>query len=85
MKTNPNQPISAFTELDEQGRPYQFYKGLTKREHFAGLALQGLLSKEGYYDRIICEGGDITERAKIAQAAVIMADLVIAELNRTQD
>ena len=29
MKTNPNQPISAFTELDEQGRPYQFYKDLT--------------------------------------------------------
>lgn len=78
MKTEPNDLID-YNPINQQAT------GLTKREHYTGIALQGLLSKEGHYDRIICEGGEITERAKIAQAAVIMADLVIAELNRTQE
>ena len=46
--------------------------GLTKREYFAGLAMQGLLSKFG--------SGDIT----VAKDAVIYADALLAELERTK-
>lgn len=45
--------------------------GLTKREHFAGLALQGLIAKYG------------TEFQKEhAHESVYMADQLIAELNK---
>lgn len=76
MKTKPNEPIAAFTELDEQGRPYQYYKGLTKREHFAGLAMQGIIANQSCYT--------LKDNQK-AEYAIIMADLLIEELNRTQD
>jgi len=63
MKTNPN-------ELAMQL--------LTKREYFAGLAMQGL-----------CVGkltGDITkgECVDIAECAVIIADQLINELNKEE-
>lgn len=35
-----------FMEVDSDGDPYQEHLGLTKREYFAGLALQGILSTE---------------------------------------
>lgn len=46
--------------------------GLTKREHFAAMAMQGVLSSL-----------EAVEKAeKIALAAVLMADALIAELNK---
>jgi len=76
MKTNPNEPISPFTELDEQGRPFQFYSGLTKREHFAGLVMQGLLACNATY------GGSTTQYSMLAHDALKHADALIQELNK---
>jgi hypothetical protein len=46
-----------------------YSSGLTKREYFAALAMQGMLSNEA------CIGDDI------AKCAVLYADALISELN----
>jgi hypothetical protein len=54
--------------------PSGFYKpepGLTKREIFAALAMQGLLSKSGYM-----------ERNSVATDAVTLADNLLAALEK---
>ena len=80
MKTNPNEPISPIKGMDgtfinndeitqnwiEQCNPLV---GLTKREYFAGLAMQGLCL-------------DATQKlSDIAGNAVYLADSLIKELN----
>jgi Mn-dependent DtxR family transcriptional regulator len=71
-KTYPNDSI----HNSEQGPQ----DGLTKREYFAGLAMQGLLT------RVPKRHGDetdlgILEAKRIAAESRIMADLLIEELN----
>jgi hypothetical protein len=53
---------------------------LTKREYFAGLALQGTLAGSDYLADKDVSGG--LTAAIAAQDAVWMADALIAELNR---
>lgn len=72
MKTNPNDPATAGNEYDHG----QFNPGLTKREHYAGLALQGLLANPKHL-----EWGT---RAWLANISVYMADELILALNRTE-
>lgn len=48
--------------------------GLTKREYFAGLAMQGLCAHSGDYHR----------DTDLAQDAVMYADALLAELERTK-
>ena len=56
--------------------------GLTKREYFAGLAMQGILSNEGWGERLNQEGdSDNSLRTQIAKGAVRMADELLKELN----
>lgn len=50
--------------------------GLTKREYFAGLALQGLLASLGQHD--------VTHYDELASDAVIAADALIIELQKPQ-
>ena len=50
--------------------------GLTKREHFAGLAMQGVLSNADTMDWI--ESNETT----VAEQAVICADALLAELDK---
>lgn len=75
MITNPNEPAQALElhRLDKDGfvKAHQMvsYLGLTKREYFAALALQGFASS----DR-----GSVHE---MAEAAVMLADALILELN----
>ena len=45
---NGNEPITAHMETDTIGNPIIHHEGLTKREHFAATAMQGLCSKGGY-------------------------------------
>lgn len=87
MKTDPNEPINPDVSISEViGNPkytkeifrHQAKGGLTKREHFAGLAMQGYIS------------ADYTANSgmpfdSMALWSVKMADALIAELNRTQE
>ena len=71
-RVHPNDPIHN-SELDTQD-------GLTKREYFASLAMQGLLTRvpkrlDGQADL------GILESKRIAEESVIMADELIKALN----
>ncbi len=61
-------PLGPGEALDDEMNP----NGVTKREHFAALAMQGLLSVQGY-DR---------EFEYCAAQSVLMADALLAELER---
>ncbi len=50
----------------------QFYHGLTKREYFAAIALQGLLTHDHSHTSVI-------------QQAVKLADMMIEELDKKLD
>jgi len=64
MKTNPNDPI--------QGN--EAFNGLTKREYFAALALQGILADPNRFEN--------SRKIPFDQFAVRMADNLISELNK---
>lgn len=73
--TKANDPISPIPAqffpdglLSVDGSP-----GLSKREWFAGLAMQGLMACP--------EGGNDLKESEIAEASVIVADALIAALN----
>lgn len=73
MKTQPHDSISGTTRYDYKGGSY-INDPLTKREHFASLAMQGLLSDR---DNIHWHGNGVAEEA------VKMADALISALNHT--
>lgn len=50
--------------------------GLTKREYFAGLAMQGLIASFGQHD--------VTDSSEVAIDAALFADALLAELERTK-
>lgn len=72
MKTQPNDPINPLsrTNLTEK-REKDHCSGLTKREYFAAMAMQGILDNEG----TISEGN-------VAKWSVQYADALIKELNK---
>jgi hypothetical protein len=82
---NEKQPISPTLTYNElSGQPNGHLLGLTKREYFAGLAMQGLLSnpeliKAGSFD-FISKG---TEK-RISQIATNISDALLAELDKTK-
>ena len=46
--------IDAYGDIVTASEHDKDYMGLTKREHFAGLAMQGLLSHNGNKDADVC-------------------------------
>ena len=74
----PNAPINMITDSGTGEQKHYTYDwielGLTKREHFAGLAMQGLVSRNSRY------GGDTTNRNNLARDAIAHADALLAEL-----
>lgn len=64
--TNPDSPINPVGSS-----VYANSQGLTKREYFAAMAMQGLLADGHYFNKFIAE----TSRR--------MADVLIEELNKT--
>ena len=66
--TNPNDSATGFAWSQEQ----QGTSGLTKREYFAAMAMQGLILRWEFS----CE--------RCAELAVKSADYLIAELNKVQ-
>ena len=79
MKTNPNEPINARPYSHDErpsggcegDRPqgFQAFAGLTKREYFAAMAMQGMLARSPR---------DLQEMS----ISVQFADALIAELNK---
>lgn len=69
MKTEPNAPASGLNTQNGH------YPGLTKREHFAGLAMQAWISA----DHVGNAGYPFEE---MANRAIDCADALIAELNK---
>lgn len=69
MKTNPDESISLVRYDISQPDMVQ-YDGLTKREYFAALAMQGLISINNWSDD------------RIAQKSVEMSDKLIEALNK---
>lgn len=57
--------------------------GLTIRQHFAAMALQGLVTQQAPVDRIISESNNHLLH-QLSKASVIIADALIAELNKTE-
>jgi hypothetical protein len=72
----PAMPLSLeLSERYEQGFYDQAALGLTKREHFAGLAMQGLITLKGKH----CCDTDV-----VAAQCVRMADSLLAELDKSK-
>lgn len=69
-----NEPAYPGYMLPEHNRPPA---GLTTREHFAAMCLQGLLAGDG-------RNGDTWENGRAEKYAVVLADNLIAELSKVQ-
>lgn len=88
MKTNPNEPINPM--FNSEGFPgyisnvmpdsdKQYSSGLSKREYFAAMAMQGVLA--GHYE-YFTGNADVSVPSEIAKYAVFNADALIEELNK---
>jgi hypothetical protein len=94
MKTEKDEPINPFFTWNEAGygetvtfyspdgskQFFPYKQGLTKREYFAGLAMQGFISTEK-----LLNGNRNVTQVQYAEAAVIMADALINALNKDID
>jgi hypothetical protein len=67
--------IEQWNDPTNPGAGTYFATGLTKREHFAGLAMQGLITLKGKH----CCDTDI-----VAAQCVRMADSLLAELDKSK-
>lgn len=78
---NGENMIHSFNSTDySQGN----FEGLTKREYFAGLAMQGILSSQ---TEMRSNGFSLTkeEIKYICEESVLLADGILAQLETTQD
>lgn len=81
-------PIHLVSRSDEDGPTYHDYRaGMSIREHFAGLAMQILLEQSmtspEYGARVRAMAGvGSRQAAVIAAESCVMADALIAELNK---
>ena len=76
---NSERPAAPCKSNENNGAPHYKdipHNGLTKREHFAGLAMQGLLAGTIDYEY------DIQEAAEAAETSVQIADALLKELDK---
>tara|TARA_R110000782_G_scaffold4734_1_gene16573 strand:+ start:442 stop:684 length:243 start_codon:yes stop_codon:yes gene_type:complete len=76
---NADMPAMAFEEITERNgsgsvTKFRNHKGLTKREHFAAMAMQGFLSSWAECDAVVLDD--------IASDAVGMADALLKALEQ---
>lgn len=76
MKTDKNSTAFPFWEQNGFGAITHMMPGLTKREYFAAMAMQGLCSWNHNSGKMICN------TTKIEEEAVELADNLIKELNK---
>lgn len=81
-KTHPNVP--AHPVHISQGNAGIRHDGLTKREHFAAMAMQGILANSLIYEAMIpaSKHYGVSSSQGTAEFAVTVADALIAELNK---
>jgi len=72
METKPDDPINTGQSIN------QHYPGLTKREYFAAMAMQGMCGEKWMWEKVANLGLDISN------LAVEQADMLIAELNKKE-
>lgn len=70
------------TQPEKGGNPPAVGIGLTKREHFAAMAMQGMYANLGEICGRMSVGESLSE--SIAARAVIAAEALLAELERTK-
>lgn len=82
--TNANDAAFPVLSQTESAEYWNTVPGLTKREHFAGLALQGLLSNSDSLRELRKESGDDWEKynALVGAFCTNMADALIELLNK---
>ncbi len=74
---NKNRPAYPSEEVDDGDGTVTFNPGLTKRELFAAMAMQGWCAANPNY------GGTVEDALKItAKASVAVADALLAELEK---
>lgn len=73
-----NEPAFPCTTLNELGDEYAENPGLTKREYFAGLAMQAYCISAG--ETAVDPTGHSEER--LAENAIVQADALIKELEK---
>jgi hypothetical protein len=76
MMKNGDKPAHPFNAIQHG---YQPSFGLTKREYFAGLAMQGMVTASHYSMSI----GHLPQLDVCVKHAVEMADALLAELEKT--
>lgn len=73
-----NKPAQTYLEVDSNGKPVMH---LTKREHFAAMAMQGIISNQSFLVNMKENlGGDLD--AMVSTASIEMADALLAALNQ---
>lgn len=82
---NGKQPITPIPHTNSDGTiQHDVYFGLSKREHIAIIAMQGLLTRIPYRSGSEVHLG-ILESKRIASEAVYMADILLSELEAEQE
>ena len=69
----PAMPIQFEYQESENTTQVELWRGLTKREHFAAMAMQGMLAND-----LHCQYED----EKVARCAVSVADALLLELDK---
>ena len=84
--TNPNEIIVPHEVKNKEGETIFISHGLTKREHFAAMAMQGILSNADGLKDIRRQGGDNWPKYEelVAGFCTLMADALIEALNKTE-
>ena len=60
-------------------------EGLTKREYFAAMAMQSIIQKEVWIERVLSEkSGENSHVNKMVKASLILADALLSELDKTK-
>jgi len=72
--TNGNDPINLGSEVDRNSNPLKEHLGLTKREYFAAMAMQGIVSNHQMIDTV--------DWIWLAENSVKAADALINALNQ---
>lgn len=87
MSDNANEPAHPTEVFEVEAAGYHRYAGLTKRELFAAMAMQGLtgntvLFEAGNIRKVMADCGLDVPQVAVTRLAVTYADALLAELEK---